>query len=166
MAPHSLSDEALAAQTETLNLGSEASKSETTKIEVSEVEATKSESESGVSGVQVAPVAVEEAVQGTEKIETRTKYVSKPLRTIFPELVLEEHPIDKIPSIKVIVVGAGISGINAGILLPAKVPGIELVILERYPDVVSPYTTKAYQLSIEDSNPSRAASGIVMSIPA
>jgi hypothetical protein len=58
------------------------------------------------------------------------------LRTVFPELVLEEHPIDEYPRIKVVVIGAGMSGINAGILLPRKVPNIDLVILERHSDLV------------------------------
>lgn len=35
-------------------------------------------------------------------------------------------------------IGAGISGINAGILLPIKVPGIQLTIFEKNADVVSP----------------------------
>ncbi|TVY56807.1 putative sterigmatocystin biosynthesis monooxygenase stcW [Lachnellula cervina] len=50
-------------------------------------------------------------------------------------LDLEEHPIDALPKIRVVVVGAGISGINAAILLPAKVPGIDLVIYERSSDI-------------------------------
>ncbi|CZR60612.1 related to monooxigenase [Phialocephala subalpina] len=50
-------------------------------------------------------------------------------------LDLEEHPIDAAPRIKVIVVGAGIAGINAAILLPVKVPGIDLVIYERESDI-------------------------------
>lgn len=52
-------------------------------------------------------------------------------------LDLEERPIDDVPARRVIVVGAGISGINAAILLPAKVPGIDLVIYERSSDIVS-----------------------------
>lgn len=36
-------------------------------------------------------------------------------------------------------IGAGISGITAGILLPAKVPGIDLTIYEKNSDVVSFY---------------------------
>jgi hypothetical protein len=32
---------------------------------------------------------------------------------------------------------AGLAGINAGILLPAKVPGIQLTIFEKNEDVVS-----------------------------
>lgn len=61
-----------------------------------------------------------------------------PLRTLFPPLVIEEHPIDEVPRLKVVVVGAGIAGVNAGILLPRKVPDIDLVILERHADLVRP----------------------------
>ncbi len=52
-------------------------------------------------------------------------------------LELEEHAIDATPKLKVIVVGAGITGINAAILLPVKVPGIDLTIYERNAEVVS-----------------------------
>lgn len=52
-------------------------------------------------------------------------------------LELGEHPIDESPKLKVAVIGAGISGITAGILLPIKVPGIQLTILEKNADVVS-----------------------------
>ncbi|KAK7221611.1 hypothetical protein V2G26_009614 [Clonostachys chloroleuca] len=54
---------------------------------------------------------------------------------VWHPLSLEEHPIDQAPSLKVIVVGAGIAGINAAILLPAKVPGLELTIYEREADI-------------------------------
>lgn len=62
-----------------------------------------------------------------------------PLRTIFPHLELEDHAIDEYPNIKVIVVGAGPAGITAGVLLTHKVPGLEIVIYERYHDVVSTF---------------------------
>ena len=51
-------------------------------------------------------------------------------------LDLEQRPIDVPRSLKAIVVGAGISGINAAILLPAKVPGLDLRIFERDTDLV------------------------------
>lgn len=51
-------------------------------------------------------------------------------------LELEDKPIDEIRHLKVAVIGAGLSGITAGILLPAKVPGIEVTILEKNADVV------------------------------
>lgn len=70
--------------------------------------------------------------------ELQPKYKPKaPLRTIFPELIIEEHPIDETPSLRAVVVGAGIAGINAGILLPQKVPGLDLTIYEKTSDVVS-----------------------------
>lgn len=58
-------------------------------------------------------------------------------RTIWPPLELEEHPIDDYPRIRAVVVGAGISGITAGVLLPTKVPALDLVIYERNTDIVS-----------------------------
>lgn len=66
------------------------------------------------------------------------------LRTIQPFLAIEEHPIDEIRPLEVIVIGAGIAGISAGILLPRKVPGIKLTILERHSDVVSFQRTLFY----------------------
>lgn len=59
------------------------------------------------------------------------------LRTINPHFLIEEHPIDEHQSVRAIVVGAGISGITAAILLPAKVPNLNLVIYERNNDLVS-----------------------------
>lgn len=54
-----------------------------------------------------------------------------------PKFELEEHTIDEIPEVSVAVIGAGIGGITAGVLLPAKVPGINLRIYEKNADVVS-----------------------------
>ncbi|KAL3465250.1 hypothetical protein BJX64DRAFT_297621 [Aspergillus heterothallicus] len=65
-------------------------------------------------------------------------------RTIFPPLILEDHPVDEVHPIKAIVVGAGITGINAGILLPAKVPGLELRIYERHADIGGVWHTNIY----------------------
>lgn len=52
---------------------------------------------------------------------------------------LENHPLDDVRALKVAVVGAGLSGILTGILLPVKVPGIDLTIFEKNSDVVSPF---------------------------
>lgn len=83
-------------------------------------------------------------VNGTMKLESpailndpKHSVSTAPLNTVWPPLKLEEHSIDEFPSIRVIVVGAGISGITAGVLLPAKVPNIDLVIYERQNDLVS-----------------------------
>lgn len=50
---------------------------------------------------------------------------------------LTDAPIDEVREVKVAVIGAGVTGITAGILLPAKVPRINLTILEKNDDVVS-----------------------------
>lgn len=52
------------------------------------------------------------------------------------EFDLEEHPIDQPRPIKVGVIGAGLSGVTAGVLLPAKLPGLDLRIYDKNPDVV------------------------------
>jgi NADH dehydrogenase FAD-containing subunit len=65
---------------------------------------------------------------------------SSQTRTIFPPLELEDHPLDEYRRLRVIVVGAGISGISSAILLPAKVPNLDLVIYERNSDVVRSFT--------------------------
>lgn len=71
-----------------------------------------------------------------EHLKGDTEPERAPLRTIFPPLEIEEHPIDEYPSIKVIVVGAGPAGVTAGALFTQKVPGIDLTIYERYSNVV------------------------------
>lgn len=48
---------------------------------------------------------------------------------------ISEHPIDEVRKLKVVVIGAGLAGITAGALLPAKVPGIDLTILEKNANV-------------------------------
>lgn len=54
---------------------------------------------------------------------------------------IHEHPLDEIRELKVAVIGAGLGGIIAGALLPAKVPGIKLTILEKNADLVSQLLT-------------------------
>lgn len=49
---------------------------------------------------------------------------------------LEDRYIDEPRSLKVVVIGAGLTGITAGALLPRKVPGIRLTIFEKNADVV------------------------------
>lgn len=54
----------------------------------------------------------------------------------FRELELEQRYIDEPRKLRVVVVGAGLAGVTAGTLLPAKVPNIELTIFEKNADVV------------------------------
>ncbi|KNG46883.1 cyclohexanone monooxygenase [Stemphylium lycopersici] len=52
--------------------------------------------------------------------------------------------IDRVRPVKVAVIGAGLAGINAGILLPAKVPGIQLTIFEKNTDVSGTWLENIY----------------------
>jgi hypothetical protein len=53
-----------------------------------------------------------------------------------PRLQLIDRFVDEPRPLRVGVIGAGLAGITAGILLPAKVPGIKLTIYEKNSDVV------------------------------
>lgn len=52
---------------------------------------------------------------------------------------LVDRFLDEPRKLRVAVIGGGLSGILSGILLPEKVPGIELVIYEKNKDFVSTY---------------------------
>ncbi|KAK2741708.1 hypothetical protein FQN55_008207 [Onygenales sp. PD_40] len=65
----------------------------------------------------------------------QTAAESKERNNAKAEFELEDHPIDQVRDITVGIIGAGISGISAGILLPAKVPGLDLRIYEKNTDV-------------------------------
>ncbi len=52
-------------------------------------------------------------------------------------LELVDRYIDEPRPLKVAVIGGGLAGILAGVLLPAKVPGIQLTIYEKNRDFVS-----------------------------
>ncbi|KAF2815551.1 FAD dependent oxidoreductase [Mytilinidion resinicola] len=67
-----------------------------------------------------------------------------PLRTVWPPLELEDHPIDEVRPLRVVVVGGGITGIMASIFLPAKVPKIDLVIYERQSDIGGVWNANIY----------------------
>ncbi|KAF2234419.1 FAD/NAD(P)-binding domain-containing protein [Viridothelium virens] len=57
---------------------------------------------------------------------------------------LEEHSIDATPDLKVAAIGAGISGIVASVLLPIKVPGIQLTVIEKNSDVGGTWFENVY----------------------
>lgn len=56
---------------------------------------------------------------------------SNPSRTLIDRYVDDYRPL------RVAVIGAGLAGVLAGALLPAKVPGIRLTIFEKNSNVVS-----------------------------
>lgn len=53
-----------------------------------------------------------------------------------PKHRLVDRYIDEPRALRVAVIGAGLAGILSGILLPAKVPGIQLSIYDKNADVV------------------------------
>lgn len=63
-----------------------------------------------------------------------------PPKSVYSDITtpLVDRYIDEPRSIRVAVIGAGLSGVLAGILLPAKVPGIKLTIFDKNADVVCP----------------------------
>jgi hypothetical protein len=71
-----------------------------------------------------------------------------------PRFGIEEHPIDVVRHIKVGIIGAGLAGITAGVLLPAKLPGLDLRIYDKNADVVRQITTP-YSVLMLTSGPGR-----------
>ncbi|KAI4682127.1 uncharacterized protein J4E88_005015 [Alternaria novae-zelandiae] len=69
------------------------------------------------------------------------------LPTSYPVSKLQLSPtqyLDHVRRLRVAVIGAGLAGINAGILLPAKVPGIELTVFEKNSDVSGTWLENVY----------------------
>lgn len=73
-------------------------------------------------------------------IESTTDEITSNKAAPESKFELEEHPVDQVRPIKVGIIGAGLSGITAGILLPAKLPGLDLRIWDKNADVVRSYT--------------------------
>ncbi|THC98097.1 hypothetical protein EYZ11_002449 [Aspergillus tanneri] len=61
-----------------------------------------------------------------------------------PAFEIEEHPIDQVRPIKVGVIGAGLAGITAGVLFPAKLPGLDLKIYDKNADVGGTWFENTY----------------------
>lgn len=59
-------------------------------------------------------------------------------------LTIEHRALDDYPRLKVAVIGAGLSGINAAILLPVKVPGIVLTVFEKNDEVGGTWLENVY----------------------
>lgn len=81
-----------------------------------------------------------------------------PYKSVTTSLV--DRYIDEPRPLKVAVIGGGLAGIVAGILLPVKVPGIELTIFEKNSDFVStPHDPGLFHIT----HATRAAPGWKMS---
>lgn len=73
---------------------------------------------------------------------------------------LEEHPVDEVRPIKVGIIGAGLSGVTAGVLLPAKLPGLDLRIWDKNPEVVRPNNQSFMRRTSHSANsPARVVHG-------
>lgn len=70
----------------------------------------------------------------TVTVESDVSGLSEKIENVRFEL--EEHPVDVVRPIKVGIIGAGLAGITAGVLLPAKLPGLDLRIYDKNADVV------------------------------
>lgn len=60
------------------------------------------------------------------------------------QVVIEERPIDGKRPLKVICVGAGISGIITAIRFPQRIPNLELQIYEKNPDITGTWFENRY----------------------
>ncbi|KAL6251803.1 hypothetical protein RBB50_002013 [Rhinocladiella similis] len=70
--------------------------------------------------------------------------LSYPVGVPKSDFELQDHGIDEIRSLRVVVIGAGLSGVLASILLPVKVPKIDLVVYEKNEDVGGTWLENIY----------------------
>ncbi|KAI1761691.1 FAD/NAD(P)-binding domain-containing protein [Hypoxylon sp. FL1150] len=88
----------------------------------------------GNSGKPATSVQIPSVQDVTEAIKPLLKQPEAPSYPVSSISLVQRH-IDEPRALRVAVVGAGMSGTLAGILLPAKVPNIQLTIFEKNADV-------------------------------
>ncbi|KAJ9606722.1 hypothetical protein H2200_008731 [Cladophialophora chaetospira] len=90
-----------------------------------------------------AGATLEQAAEVEEQVKGRPANV---LHELYPksDLQLPDHHIDDMRSLRVVVIGAGLAGVLAGILLPVKVPKLQLTILEKNDDVGGTWLENIY----------------------
>ncbi|KAI4774946.1 FAD/NAD(P)-binding domain-containing protein [Aureobasidium sp. EXF-3400] len=99
------------------------------------------EKEAGITVVETTRDVLQDVVEINKDVSEEDWVYPYPT-----DFVLGDHPIDDVRELKrgglyladdcqVAVIGAGLAGITAGALLPAKVPGIQLTIFEKNPEV-------------------------------
>ncbi|KAE8440550.1 hypothetical protein EG329_007243 [Mollisiaceae sp. DMI_Dod_QoI] len=89
-------------------------------------------------------LSIEPSVLSDLPIQTSDSVQNSSLEAPRTQFKLEDHPIDSDRSIRVAVIGAGIAGVTAGVLLPIKVPGIDLQIYEKNKDVGGTWFENVY----------------------
>lgn len=88
----------------------------------------------------VSPIEVL-APEGSTKPSAATRRGMSPYHTTCGVSLMDRF-IDESRPLHVAVIGGGLAGILAGILLPAKVPGLVLTIYEKNEDFVSEYVPR------------------------
>ncbi|TQN67988.1 FAD-binding monooxygenase moxY [Colletotrichum shisoi] len=91
----------------------------------------------GTGGVVAAETSSKGGLDQQTLIDRTVDSLLTPPKSIYDDfpIKLVERYIDEPRELRVAVVGAGLSGVLAGILLPAKVPGIKLTVYEKNADV-------------------------------
>ncbi|KAK2761440.1 4-hydroxyacetophenone monooxygenase [Colletotrichum kahawae] len=79
-------------------------------------------------------------------IDRTVEALLTPPKSVYEDISLQlpDRYIDEPRSLRVAVIGAGLSGVLAGILLPAKVPGVKLTIFEKNADVGGTWFENVY----------------------
>lgn len=118
--------------------------------------------------VAIVPNGITPGQNGAEVVILPVDNAATPGNALHPSypasnLELPDHHIDEVRSLRVTVIGAGLSGILAGILLPAKVPNIQLTILEKNTDVVSDNHPQALPPTLLNHHPGRHLVGKCLS---
>lgn len=99
-----------------------------------------------LAGKREAPIHIEsklaseetvKAISDSDASEPRTGNEAKLSHYANPEVQLVDRFIDEYRPLRVAIIGGGLSGVLAGVLLPQKVPGIQLTIFDKNKDFVS-----------------------------
>ncbi|KAJ0337107.1 hypothetical protein COL922a_007150 [Colletotrichum nupharicola] len=97
-------------------------------------------------GLDKTKGAVPETPAKQTLIDRTVDALLTPPKSVYEDVSLElpDRYIDEPRSLRVAVIGAGLSGVLAGILLPAKVPGVKLTIFEKNADVGGTWFENVY----------------------
>ncbi|KAJ0314548.1 hypothetical protein Brms1b_006701 [Colletotrichum noveboracense] len=99
-----------------------------------------------VNGLDKTKGAVPETPAKQTLIDRTVDALLTPPKSVYEDVSheLPDRYIDEPRSLRVAVIGAGLSGVLAGILLPAKVPGVKLTIYEKNADVGGTWFENVY----------------------
>lgn len=92
----------------------------------------------GIAVPETTAAGTEDVKNAAILTETETISENTPKAPFYPKpaIRLVDHYIDEPRPLRLGIIGGGLAGVLAGILLPAKVPNLELVIYEKNKDFV------------------------------